>query len=79
MLGGGPSNGWQPPEAAGGCRGRSTEQLVAPILKTSMQRLESPCFLRLCSRHGMSYPGSLGDDAEGTVITQVVPPSYLTD
>jgi branched-chain amino acid transport system substrate-binding protein len=52
---------------------------VAPILKQSHAKGWKPLFLTVSFVGTDELITEAGDDAEGTVITQVVPPYYLTD
>jgi len=52
---------------------------VAPILKQSHAKGWKPLFLTVSFVGTDELIQEAGPDAEGTVITQVVPPYYLTD
>ena len=52
---------------------------VAPILKLAHGRNWKPLFLTVSFVGTDDLIQGAGSDAEGTVITQVVPPYYLTD
>jgi len=52
---------------------------VAPILKKAHEKGWKPLFLSVSFVGTDELIQSAGTDAEGTVITQVVPPYYLTD
>ena len=52
---------------------------VAPILKQSHSKGWKPLFLTVSFVGTDELIQEAGEDAEGTVITQVVPPYYLTD
>ena len=52
---------------------------VAPILKQSHAKGWKPLFLTVSFVGTDELIAEAGDDAEGVVITQVVPPYYLTD
>jgi branched-chain amino acid transport system substrate-binding protein len=52
---------------------------VAPILKQSHARRWKPLFLTVSFVGTDELISEAGDNAEGVVITQVVPPYYLTD
>jgi branched-chain amino acid transport system substrate-binding protein len=52
---------------------------VGEVIKRAHQQGWRPIFLTLSFVGAEEFISNLGDDAEGTVITQVVPPFYMTD